>query len=79
MKTVVHSGKSIEGNRTRFIGQLIPADSSKQVRRSMVDIMRTDTVASVSHNIYAYRLPAKMDLFTRVLKTMANNEQDGPF
>ena len=65
VKAAVHSGKSIEDNGNRFIGHLVAADSFKQARRSMVDIMRTDTVASVSHNIYAYRLPAKMDLSKR--------------
>ena len=54
VKTAVHSGKSIE-----FIGHSVPADSFKQVRRSMVDIMRTDTVASASHNIYAYRFTSQ--------------------
>ena len=49
LKTAVHSGKSIDDNGNRFMGQSVPADSFKQVRRSMVDIMRTDTVSSASH------------------------------
>ena len=59
VKTAVHSGKSIEDNGNRFIGHSVAADSFKQARRSMVDIMRTDTVASASHNIYAYRFTSQ--------------------
>ena len=62
------------------MGQSVPADSFKQVRRSMVDKVSVQTpfpVPVITHRPTV--LPAKMDQFTRVLMTMANMEQDGPF
>lgn len=51
----VNQGKSIEDNGNRFIGHAVPVESLKQVRRSIVEVMRINNITSASHNIYAYR------------------------
>ena len=48
-------GKAIEDNGNRFVGHSAHVDSYKQIKRSLVEIMRIDTLPSASHNIYAYR------------------------
>lgn len=51
----VFPGKSMEDNGNRFIAHSSAVDSYKQVRRSIVEIMRVDGVPSATHNVYAYR------------------------
>ncbi|XP_062588958.1 uncharacterized protein LOC134250618, partial [Saccostrea cucullata] len=55
VNTAVSTGKSIEDNGNRFIAHATQVDSYKQIKKSLVDIMRVETVPSASHNIYAYR------------------------
>lgn len=51
----VNPGKSVEDNGNRFIGHAVSVESFKQVRKSIVEVMRINTISSASHNIYAYR------------------------
>lgn len=51
----VFSGKSMEDNGNRFVAYSTAVDSYKQVRRSIIEIMRIDSVPSATHNVYAYR------------------------
>ena len=55
IKTTVSSGKQIEDNGNRFTAHATTAESFKQVRGALIDIMRVSTVSSASHNVYAYR------------------------
>lgn len=45
----------MEDNGNRFIAHSSAVDTYKQVRRSIVEIMRVDGVPSATHNVYAYR------------------------
>ncbi|XP_078320130.1 uncharacterized protein LOC111114097 [Crassostrea virginica] len=45
VKTVISTGKSVEDNRNRY----------KQIRKSIVEVMRKEGVPSATHNVYAYR------------------------
>lgn len=49
------TGNSVEDNGNRFTGHGTAAVSYKQVRRSLVEVMRLDGVPSATHNVYAYR------------------------
>nr|XP_034331360.1 uncharacterized protein LOC105331972 [Crassostrea gigas] len=51
----VFSGKSMEDNGNKFVSHSTAVDSYKQVRRSIIEIMRIDGVPSATHNVYAYR------------------------
>ncbi|XP_055999688.1 uncharacterized protein LOC130047930 [Ostrea edulis] len=51
----ITSGKSIEDNGNRFLAHSTPVDSFKPVRKSLLEVMRLDSIPSASHNIYAYR------------------------
>ncbi|XP_062592440.1 uncharacterized protein LOC134253871 [Saccostrea cucullata] len=55
VKITVNPGKSIEDNGNRFMAHSTQVDSYKQIKRSLVEIMRIETVPSASHNVYAYR------------------------
>ena len=55
VKVSITSGKSIEDNGNRFLAHSTPVDSFKTVRKSLLEIMRLDSIPSASHNIYAYR------------------------
>uniref|UniRef100_K1QFM4 IMPACT-like protein n=1 Tax=Magallana gigas TaxID=29159 RepID=K1QFM4_MAGGI len=51
----VFSGKSMEDNGNRFVAHSTAVDSYKQVRRSIIEIMRIDGVPSATHNVYVFR------------------------
>ncbi|XP_048743265.2 protein IMPACT homolog [Ostrea edulis] len=51
----ISSGKSIKDNRNRFLAHSTSVDSFKSVRKSLLEVMRLDSIPSASHNIYAYR------------------------
>ena len=55
VKTVFSAGNSVEDNGNRFTGHATDATSYKQVRRSLVEVMRLEGVPSATHNVYAYR------------------------
>ncbi|XP_062621835.1 protein IMPACT homolog [Saccostrea cucullata] len=55
VKIAISTGKTTEDNGNRFAAHATPVDSYKQVRRSLVEVMRTDNTTSASHNIYAFR------------------------
>ncbi|XP_061179339.1 uncharacterized protein LOC133187963 [Saccostrea echinata] len=55
VKITVNPGKSIEDNGNRFMAHSTQVNSYKQIKRSLVEIMRIETVPSASHNVYAYR------------------------
>lgn len=55
VKTVFSTGNCVEDNGNRFTGHATSAVSYKQVRRSLVEVMRLDGVPSATHNVYAYR------------------------
>ncbi|XP_061178529.1 protein IMPACT homolog [Saccostrea echinata] len=55
VKIAISTGKTTEDNGNRFAAHSTPVDSYKQVRRSLVEVMRTENTASASHNIYAFR------------------------
>ncbi|XP_062577782.1 protein IMPACT homolog [Saccostrea cucullata] len=87
VNTAVSTGKSIEDNGNRFIAHATQVDSYKQIKKSLVDIMRVETVPSASHNIYAYRFSSSDGVVHEgsnddgehgagrlLLKTLADNE-----
>ena len=51
VKTVISTGKSVEDNA----GHATTAVSYKQIRKSIVEVMRKEGVPSATHNVYAYR------------------------
>ncbi|XP_052693143.1 protein IMPACT homolog [Crassostrea angulata] len=55
VKIAITPGKTTEDNGNRFAAHAVPVDSYKQVRRSFVEVMRSDSIASASHNIFAFR------------------------
>ncbi|XP_061180836.1 uncharacterized protein LOC133189495 [Saccostrea echinata] len=55
VKIAISTGKTTEDNGNRFAAHSTPVDSYKQVRRSLVEVVRTENTASASHNIYAFR------------------------
>ncbi|XP_061194046.1 protein IMPACT homolog [Saccostrea echinata] len=55
VKIAISTGKTTEDNGNRFAARSTPVDSYNQVRRSLVEVMRTENTASASHNIYAFR------------------------
>ncbi|XP_061188667.1 protein IMPACT homolog [Saccostrea echinata] len=55
VKIAISTRKTTEDNGNRFVAHSTPVDSYKQVRRSLVEVMRTENTASASHNIYAFR------------------------
>lgn len=55
VKIAIIAGKTTEDNRNRFAVHAVPIDSYKQVRRCLVEVMRSDSIASVSRNIFAFR------------------------
>lgn len=73
----VNPGKSVEDNGNRFIGHAVSVESFKQVRKSIVEVMRINTISSASHKIYMRTdLPAQTVPLMRVLMMMANLERD---
>lgn len=55
VKIAITAGKTTEDNGNRFAAHAVPVDSYKQVRRSLVEVMRSDSISSASHNIFAFR------------------------
>lgn len=55
VKMSISIGNTIEDNGNRFASYASTADSFRQVRMSLINIMRQQCVSSASHNIYAYR------------------------
>lgn len=51
----ISTGNTIEDNGNRFASYASSADSFRQVRMSIINIMRQQGVCSDSHNICAYR------------------------
>ena len=59
VNTEVCTGNQIEDNGNRFSSHAVTVDSFKAVRKSLIDVMRLPTVASASHNVFAYRFTSK--------------------
>ena len=49
------TGKSVEDNGNRFIGHATTAVFYKQIRKTIVEVMRKEGVPSATHNVYTYR------------------------
>lgn len=56
VNTTVNPCKYVEDNRNRFFGHALSVESFKQVRKSIVEVMCSNTISSASHIIYAYRV-----------------------
>lgn len=55
VKITVNKGKHIEDNQNRFESHATAVNSYKQVKESLIEILRLPTISSASHNVYAYR------------------------
>lgn len=55
VRITVNKGKHIEDNQNRFESHATAVNSYKQVKESLIEILRLPTISSASHNVYAYR------------------------
>uniref|UniRef100_K1PPU6 Uncharacterized protein n=1 Tax=Magallana gigas TaxID=29159 RepID=K1PPU6_MAGGI len=55
VKMSISIGNTVEDNGNRFASYVSTADSSRQVRMSLSNIMKQQCVSRASHNIHAYR------------------------
>lgn len=55
MKRSVNKGKRIDDNQNLFESHATSVNSYKQIKESLIEILRLPTISSASHDVYTYR------------------------